>query len=204
MASHLAIDGEVQLDDVGLLADDPRLLAALEGEGDRSAEVHRQPWVSPAHGEHTERLSACGNVNPCASSQFMPIRQHDAGIASDVSIHFLAPYSEPASRNRPLNSAASARTQARRQLGPRFTTRAGHFSFHQLPEHLEADFPDMPHVAVLLPAAAGAGAAIMRPPPAKSRPFPFLQINHVAHQALPSDWDRSRVRFAPLQKAIAA
>lgn len=95
----------------------------------------------------------------------------------------------------------------------RVSTRAGHFLFmSQTAKQLEADFTD-PNEAGLssLPVREGAGAAInwSFAQAAKSRPHPlsfesFLKINHVRHVALPSGWDRSPVRFAPLQKGFAA
>jgi len=66
-------------------------------------------------------------------------------------------------------------------------THAGHFSFTQHPQHLEADFTDPTKSAVDLPAADRAGAAILRLAPAKSRPFPNSQINQVRHAVLLSE-----------------
>jgi len=82
-------------------------------------------------------------------------------------------------------------------------THAGHFSFTQHPQHLEADFTDPTESVADLPAADRAGAATLRLAPAKSRPFPNIQINHV-HAVLPSDLEGRRAAFAHLQKGFAA
>lgn len=73
-----------------------------------------------------------------------------------------------------------------RETGPRTVHPRGPFSFlSKTPEQGVTDLPQLNEAAVVpLPAAASAGAAICRRFPfsnAKSRPFPFPNVNYVTH-----------------------
>lgn len=186
MSASLAIQFKVQPDDVGLLADDLCRPAAVEGEGNATV-LKGAARIAPHHCEGAEAFPASGNVYSSRSAQLMPVWQLHRSRACDVAVHAPLPFQNPACCHRQPPGSTRTQTRGGGNLARVLFTRAGHFSFTQHPQHLEADFTNPTESAADLPAADRAGAATLRLAPAKSRPSPNIQINQVRHAVLLSE-----------------
>ena len=203
MSDRLTIHHEVQPDNVGLLADDLGLPAAVKGEGNGSGAIKCSARITPQNREGAEAVPPSRNVYPRRAAQFVSVRQAHRGAAHDVLIHSYAPITNSARCSRRQSGSTRSNTGGGKLARPQ-STRTGLFSFQvQLSQYLKADFTNPTESAGVLPAADRAGAATHRLAHAESRPFPFVQINHV-HAVLLSDWNATAHAFAHLQKGFAA
>ena len=202
MSAVLPIHYKLQTHNVGLCSDDLGLPSTVKGKGNISV-LKSAARITPQDREGAEAVPPSRNVYPRRAAQFVSVRQAHGGAAHDVLIHSYAPLTNSARCSRRQSGSTRSNTGGGKLARPQ-STRTGLFSFKvQLSQYLKADLSNPTESAGVLPAADRAGAATHRLAHAESRPFPFVQINHV-HAVLLSDWNATAHAFAHLQKGFAA